>query len=147
TGQSEVRRSRRLSASFVATGGNYEDGFYWHFYQDGSLSCGGELTRVMNTTPLPPRRESPSRGGGARRLNAPFHQHIFVARIDPCIDGEKNTVYEVNTRPLPRGADNPHGNAFRAEATLLATEKAARRSVNAATARFWRIVNRGKRSR
>src|SRR5207248_3339367 len=37
TGQSEVRRSRRLSVSFIATVGNYEYGFYWHFGQDGAI--------------------------------------------------------------------------------------------------------------
>jgi primary-amine oxidase len=35
TNQSEVRRSRRLVTSFIATVGNYEYGFYWYFYQDG----------------------------------------------------------------------------------------------------------------
>ncbi len=33
TGLAEVRRSRRLSVSFICTVANYEYGFYWHFYQ------------------------------------------------------------------------------------------------------------------
>ncbi|GAA0163089.1 oxidase [Lithospermum erythrorhizon] len=33
TGLAEVRRSRRLTVSFVCTVANYEYGFYWHFYQ------------------------------------------------------------------------------------------------------------------
>ena len=33
TGHSEVRRSRRLVLSFIATIANYEYGFYWYFYQ------------------------------------------------------------------------------------------------------------------
>jgi primary-amine oxidase len=52
TGQSEVRRSRRLSISFIATVGNYEYGFYWYFYQDGSIQCEIKLTGIMNTTAL-----------------------------------------------------------------------------------------------
>ena len=36
TGHSEVRRSRRLVLSFIATIANYEYGFYWYFYQ---VSC------------------------------------------------------------------------------------------------------------
>ena len=32
-GHAEVRRSRRLVLSFVATVVNYEYCFYWHFYQ------------------------------------------------------------------------------------------------------------------
>jgi primary-amine oxidase len=147
TGQSESRRSRRLSVSFVATAGNYEYAFYWHLYQDGTIQCEVKLTGVMNTTTLRPGQKPAFGVEVAPRLNAPFHEHIFAARLDLSVDGEKNSVYEVNTAGLPRGEDNPHGNAFRAEATLLATEKAAQRDTNAATARFWRVVNPGSRNR
>ena len=41
-----------------------------------------------------------------------------------------NSVYEVNSVGVPTGESNPHGNAFVAEETLLATEKAAQRRVN-----------------
>jgi len=33
TGLAEVRRSRRLTVSFICTVANYEYGFFWHFYQ------------------------------------------------------------------------------------------------------------------
>ena len=147
TDQSETRRSRRLSVSFIATAGNYEYGFYWHLYQDGTIQCEVKLTGVTNTTALRPGQTSAFGVEVAPRLNAPFHQHIFAARLDMSVDGDKNSVYEVNTAGLPRGKDNPYGNAFRAEATLLATEKAAQRDINAATARFWRVVNSGSRNR
>jgi primary-amine oxidase len=147
TGQSEVRRSRRLSVSFIATVGNYEYGFYWYFYQDGSIQCEIKLTGIMNTTTLAPG-EKPLYGMEvAPRLNAPFHQHIFAARLVPGVDGPNNSVYEVNTVGVPTGAANPHGNAFVAEETLLATEKEAQRHVNSATARFWRVVNPSKKNR
>jgi primary-amine oxidase len=145
--QSEVRRSRRLSVSFIATVGNYEYGFYWHFLQDGSLHCEVKLTGVVNTTALKPGQKPAHGVVVAPQLNAPLHQHIFAARIDPCIDGEKNSVYEIDTVGLPRGDGNPHGNACRAQATLLATEKQAMRSTNATAARFWRIVNPGRKNR
>lgn len=141
TGQSESRRSRRLAVSFIATVGNYEYGFFWYFFTDGSIQCEVKLTGIMNTTGFKPDDEPRFGIEIAPRLNAPFHQHVFAARLDMRVDGDRNSVYEVNTVSLPRGPDNPHGNAFRAEATLLAGELAARRSVNGATARFWRIVN------
>src|SRR5579862_4913006 len=56
-------------------------------------------------------------------------------------------VYEVNTFGLPGGPANPYGNAFRAESTLLGTEKAAQRHVNTSTARFWRIANPNRHNR
>jgi primary-amine oxidase len=147
TGQSEVRRSRRLSVSFIATVGNYEYGFYWYFYQDGSIQCEIKLTGIMNTTTLAPGEESRYGVEIAPRLNAPFHQHIFAARLVASVDGSNNSVYEVNSVGVPTGAGNPHGNAIVAEETLLATEQQAQRRVNSATARFWRVVNPGKRNR
>src|SRR5580704_10295759 len=147
TGQSEVRRSRRLSISFIATVGNYEYGFYWYFYQDGSIQCEIKLTGIMNTTTLAPGEKSPYGVEIAPQLNAPIHQHIFAARLVPTVDGPNNSVYEVNSAGVPTGASNPHGNAFVAEETLLATEKEAQRRVNSATARFWRVVNPSKKNR
>ncbi len=141
TNQSEARRSRRLSVSFVATVGNYEYGFYWHLHQDGTIQCEIKLTGIMNTTALAPGQKLDYGIEVAPRLKAPFHQHIFAARLDVSLDADRNSVYEVNTVGVPTGPDNPHGNAFRAEPTLLATESQAQRSVNGATARFWRIVN------
>jgi primary-amine oxidase len=147
THQAEVRRSRRLSVSFIATVGNYDYGFYWHFYQDGSLQCEVKLTGIVDATALAPGKKSPYGVEVAPRVSAPLHQHLFVARIDPCIDGEKNSVYEVDTVSPPPGADNPHGNAMRVRATLLATEKQAMRSTEPDAARFWRIVNSEKKNR
>src|SRR5262249_53016071 len=57
TNQSEARRGRRLSVSFVATVGNYEYGFYWHLHQDGTIQCEVKLTGIMNTTALLPKQQ------------------------------------------------------------------------------------------
>ena len=147
TNQSEVRRSRRLSVSFIATVGNYEYGFYWYFYQDGNIQCEVKLTGIVNTTALKPGDEPTYGVEVAPRLNAPNHQHIFAARLVTCIDGPNNSVYEVNTSGLPIGPDNPHGNAFKAEETLLATEKEAQRRVNSNSSRFWRIKNLSRKNK
>jgi primary-amine oxidase len=147
TGQSEVRRSRRLSVSFIATVGNYEYGFYWYFYQDGSIQCEIKLTGIMNTTALAAGEQSKHGVEVAPRLNAPFHQHIFAARLVPTVDGPKNSVVEVNSMGAPTSATNPHGNAIVAEETLLKTEQEAQRRVNSGSARFWRVVNPGKKNR
>ncbi|MSR58057.1 MAG: primary-amine oxidase [Planctomycetaceae bacterium] len=147
TNQSETRRSRRLAVSFVATVGNYEYGFFWYLYQDGNIQCEVKLTGIMHTTTVAPG-EKPAFGTlVAPQLNAPFHEHIFAARLDMAVDGEENSIYEVNTVSLPSGPDNPYGNAFRAEHSLLAKESQAQRSVNGASARYWRIVNPNKTNR
>jgi primary-amine oxidase len=147
TGQSETRRSRRLVVSFIATAGNYDYGFFWNFYQDGMIQFEMKLTGIANTTALKPGERSQFGSEVAPHLNAPFHQHIFAARLDMAVDGEANSVQEVNTVSLPRGPENLHGNAFRAEVTPLKSELAAQRSVSSASARFWRIVNESRPNR
>jgi primary-amine oxidase len=147
TSDSQVRRSRRLSVSCIATVGNYDYGFYWYFYQDGSIQCEVKLTGIMNTTSLAPGETARYGVEVAPRLNAPLHQHIFAARLDMSVDGPENSVYEVNIVSEPTGSANPHGNAYRAESKLLARESEARRRVHAASSRFWRIVNHTHKNR
>ncbi|KAF0935821.1 hypothetical protein E2562_036305 [Oryza meyeriana var. granulata] len=48
TGLAEVRRSRRLTVSFMCTIANYEYGFYWHFYQDGKIEAEVKLTGILS---------------------------------------------------------------------------------------------------
>ncbi|HWW54000.1 MAG TPA: hypothetical protein VNY84_09530, partial [Acidimicrobiales bacterium] len=69
------------------------------------------------------------------------HQHLFCARLDVEVDGTTNSVYEIDVRTDPAGAANPWGNAFTAHATPLETEQAARRDVDPAHSRVWKIVN------
>jgi Copper amine oxidase, enzyme domain len=49
TGYSKVRRSRRLVVSFIATVGNYEYGFYWYFYLDGTIQLEVKLNGINGT--------------------------------------------------------------------------------------------------
>ncbi|MEL6490929.1 MAG: primary-amine oxidase [Cyanobacteria bacterium J06621_3] len=143
TEQTEVRRSRRLVISFIATVGNYEYGFYWYFYQDGTIQYEIKLTGVLSTAAVMPG-EVPKYGTlVAPQLNAPIHQHIFNVRMDMCIDGGNNSVYEVDIVP-EADEDNPYGNAFYAKSTLLPTEKAAQRLIDPMKGRYWKIVNPSK---
>jgi primary-amine oxidase len=142
-GSSEVRRSRRLVISFIATVGNYEYGFYWYLYLDGTIQLEVKLTGIMSTMAVDPARTEPLRHARmvAPGLAAPLHQHLFNARLDMEVDGPVNSVVEVDVVPLAPGPDNPLGNAFVAQARPLRTERAARRTVDPARSRTWRIVN------
>ncbi len=141
TGDVEVRRSRRLVVSFISTVGNYEYAFYWNFYQDGSLELEVKLTGIANTTAVNPGEQTAHGVEIAPQLIAPYHQHIFNARLDMSVDGQNNSVYEVNSTRTPRGDGNPHGNAFTAERALFESELDAGRLCNLATSRYWRIAN------
>jgi primary-amine oxidase len=144
TEQAEVRRSRRLVVSFIATVGNYEYGYFWYFYQDGTIQYEIKLTGIMNTAVAMPG-EKPKYGTlVAPQLYAPNHQHFFSIRLDMNVDGQRNSVYEVNTAAEPMGPENPFGNAFAAKATLLETEQQAQRIVDPFAGRYWKIVNSSK---
>ncbi|BBI32785.1 primary-amine oxidase [Cohnella abietis] len=141
TNDVEVRRSRRLVISSISTVANYEYGFFWYLYQDGNIQFEVKLTGILSTAGLHPG-EVPKYGTMiGSDLYAPNHQHFFNVRMDMTIDGNENSVYEVNVVPEEIGEGNPRENAFYAKSTLLETEKQAVRDIKLETARYWKIVN------
>ncbi len=137
----EVRRSRRLVVSSISTVENYEYGFFWYLYQDGTIQFEVKLTGILSLGAFPPG-ETPRYGNlVAPQLYAPNHQHFFNMRLDFDLDGATNTVYRVDVVPDPVDDTNPFDNAFHAQATPLRTEKEARGHLNLETARTWKIVN------
>jgi primary-amine oxidase len=142
-GSGEVRRSRRLVISSFSAIGNYDYGFFWYLYQDGTIAFEVKLTGVLSTGAVAPG-ERPTHGTlVAPGLNAMVHQHFFNMRLDFDVDGTDNSVDEVWTESLPPGDGNPHGNAFRPRRERLLTEQAAKRRVDTASARWWEVVNPG----
>ena len=148
SGRSEVRRSRRLVVSSIATVGNYEYGFYWYFYLDGSMQLEVKLTGIMSTMAVVDGDAGDHARMIAPGLAAPFHQHLFNVRLDMQVDGPDNEVYEVDAVPTgaPGSLENPWGNAFGTTVTLLESELEARRDVDASRSRTWRIANPSRRN-
>jgi primary-amine oxidase len=143
----EVRRMRRLVVSSIATIGNYVYGFYWHFYQDGKLELEVKLTGIISPGVVT-EGESPEYGVMvAPGIYGPNHQHFFTVRLDVTVDGPLNSVVECDSVRQPVGDDNPHGNAWVTEDTVLERESEAARTVDTGRARFWRIVNPDSRNR
>jgi primary-amine oxidase len=145
-GTTEVRRSRRLVISFVATVGNYEYGFFWYLYLDGNIQLEVKLTGIVSPMAVEPGVEPEFANVIAPGIAAPNHQHLFSARLDLDVDGPVNEVYEVESEQVPAGPDNPWRNAFRARKTRLGSELDARRETNGATSRSWRIENPASRN-
>ncbi|CAF1062278.1 unnamed protein product [Didymodactylos carnosus] len=140
-GRTQVRRSRRLVISTVATVGNYEYAMYWYLNQDGSLNYEVKLTGIIAPGAIGSGKTPVSGGLVAPGTYGPYHQHFFNVRIDWMLDGLKNSLVEVNCEPLPPGKDNLIGNAWTAKETILSTVGQARRTIESKTSRFWKIVN------
>lgn len=68
-------------------------------------------------------------------MYAPVHQHFFVARMDFCVDGEKNSIVEYNAKAETEGPHNPTLNGFYFEETALSSELHAIRDLSPETAR------------
>ncbi len=143
----EVRRSRRLVVSSISTVENYEYGFYWYFYQDGNIEFQVKLTGILSLGAAHPEEKLPHGSMVAPQVYAPNHQHFFNVRLDFDIDGERNTIHQVDIVPDPIAESNPYENGFRAKATVLRTEKQACANLNLGTARTWKISNPSRTNR
>ncbi len=149
-GSSETRRQRRMVISFFTTIGNYDYGFYWYLYLDGTIECEAKATGVVFTSAYPgPGYEgtNPYASQLAPGLGAPYHQHLFSARLDMTVDGPANLVEEIEVQRVPMGPGNPRGNAFTHRRTPLRTESAAQRLADPRKGRVWHITNPGSRNR
>ncbi|RWZ59279.1 primary-amine oxidase [Labedella populi] len=148
TGSNEVRRSRRLVISFFTTVGNYDYGFYWYLYLDGTIECEAKLTGVLFTSSFAGDAEDgtayPFASEVAPGLGAPYHQHLFSARLDMMVDGVANAVDEVDAVRLPVSETNPHGNAFTKRVTRIRGEAESGRTADASVARSWFVSSTEK---
>lgn len=147
TGVFEMRRSRRLVISFFATVGNYDYGFYWYFYQDGTIQLECKLTGIIQTSAVADGDTYPWGGMVTENLGGPTHQHFFNARLHMMVDGERNSVTEHEFVPRAMGAENPYGNVFDTTKRVLKTEQEAARNANGQTGRFWKVVNPNVKNR
>ncbi|MEM7337425.1 MAG: primary-amine oxidase [Actinomycetota bacterium] len=141
TGSVEVRRSRRFVVSSIATVGNYEYAFYWHFYLDGTIELLVKMTGILQTQAMNPGEVADQATMISPELAAPHHQHLFCFRLDFDLDDGPNTVSEVDVVALPEGPENPYSNAFDTVKTTFRSELEAQRLADPAASRSWVVEN------
>jgi len=141
TGKMRVVRSRRLVISSICTIGNYVYGFFWYFYQDGTIGVEVKATGIPFPSAVAPGRESVYGTIIAPGIESHVHQHAFSFRFDMCVDGPNNSVSEMEFEAAPVSATNPHGNAIRIVDRQLTHERDAAREMNLASARYWKVFN------
>ncbi|WP_250445123.1 primary-amine oxidase [Actinotalea sp. C106] len=145
-GSSETRRQRRMVISFFTTIGNYDYGFYWYLYLDGTIGFEVKATGVVFTSAYP-GKGYPYASELAPGLGAPFHQHLFSARLDMTVDGAANTVEELDFVRVPMGPGNLRGNAFAQQRTVLESESSAQRMAEPGVGRVWHVTNPSSHNR
>ena len=142
----EVRRSRRLVISFFTTVGNYDYGFFWYFYQDGTIQLEVKLTGIIQTAAIAPGKPYPWGGMVAEDLGGPTHQHFFNARLHMMLDGEGNTVTEHEFRPRPWERTIRTATCSTPRRGILSRERDAVREADGRTGRYWKITNPNQRT-
>lgn len=142
-GRNDSRWGRELVLSFVATISNYDYQLSWVFRQDGSIALESALTGIMLAKGVPAGAHAGHAHGHpvARGVAAPHHQHFFNFRLDLDVDGPENVVTETEVRAAPAGAGNPLGNVMLMSERALKSEAAAKRTLNLASARKWRVLS------
>lgn len=147
TGKVDVRRSRKLVISFIATVGNYHYGFYWNLFQDGHIEVDVKLLGIVQTRAVEAGEDTPHGTRIADSLVATYHQHLFCFRLDMEVDGWQNTVYQNDVDGLSVGPENPHGNAIGVTKNCIARENDGDWFTSPQTARSWSVVNPGRTNR
>ena len=141
---SEIRRSRRLVVSSFFTIGNYDYGLFWYLYLDGTIEFEAKLTGTLYLRAIHEGEETPYGALVAPGVNGMVHEHYFNIRLDMSIDGDDNTVVEVEAERIPAGSENPYGNAHTSKETIISSEINGARDLAPENGRFWKIINRSK---
>ncbi len=144
TERTENRRARRLVISSISTVGNYEYGSYWYFYLDGTIEFEMKATGIINTVGCEPGHPGKYGTEVSPGVVGQIHQHIFCARLDMSVDGDRNTVVECDTVAEPEGPNNPYGNAFYVHEKPLTAE--CGRPRNADAERYWKFCSTERRN-
>lgn len=104
---------RELVVQSIITVGNYEYIFAWLFRQDASLELETRATGILSTSLIDPGKTSDWGNVVSSGVLAANHQHLFSMRIDPMIDGPRNTIIQEDSISLPQSESiNPYGNAW-----------------------------------
>lgn len=146
TGTTDSRRQRRLVISFFVTVGNYDYGFYWYLYLDGKIEFEAKATGLVFTAAYD-ERTARYASELAPGLAAPYHQHLFCARLDMAVDDGPATASEIDVITLPVDENNPHGSAIGFTTTPLVSEKQARRRAENSVGRTWRVSSTTRTNR
>ncbi|NDJ24190.1 primary-amine oxidase [Nostoc sp. B(2019)] len=149
TQRNDVRRNRELVMTMTAAVDNYDYSVNWIFRQDGTLEVENELTGIVLAQGTAAEKQSEDNSYGrliAKNIVGVNHQHFFNYRLDMDVDGQANSVMEMNVKALPMDEKNPLGNAIAVAETPLAKETAAVRDIDMKHSREWMIVSADKQN-
>lgn len=145
TGRAVVTRNRELVVQFIITLANYEYVFAYKFDQAGGITIETRATGIVSCVNIDPGKTSNYGNVVNPGILAQNHQHIFCFRMDPAIDGHKNTVVQEESLPVPMNPKtNPNGNYYEVRQTPIETSQWADAAPH--NNRVFKIVNSSKKN-
>lgn len=140
TNNAVVARKREFIIQTIATVANYEYIINLKFVTDGSIDIETRATGILSTMPIDENVTVPWGTIVGPNVMAAYHQHILSFRIDPAIDGHKNTVVYDDVEKLPKHEiKNPFGVGFVTKRNYV--EKAGHIEQSPFTNRTYKVIN------
>ncbi|KAI1848680.1 hypothetical protein JX266_005539 [Neoarthrinium moseri] len=143
TGRAVVTRRRELVFQFIITLANYEYAFYYILNQAGGITVQVRATGIVSVVNIDEGKTSAYGNIVSPGALAQNHQHIFCVRIDPAIDGHRNTVVQEESLQVPMNPEtNPSGNYYEVVQTPITTSSGI--DADPQRHRIFKIQNRNK---
>ncbi|KIV86849.1 hypothetical protein PV11_02433 [Exophiala sideris] len=142
TGHAVVTRSRILVLQTIITVSNYEYIFAFQFGQDAGLNYEVRATGIVSTVPISVGDKVPFGTVVAPGVMAPYHQHLFSLRIDPAVEGYKNSLLVEESHPMPiqdPKVHNPFGIGYTTESQIVQSETGL--DLDHSVNRVFKIIN------
>ncbi|EGV60492.1 Cytochrome c oxidase subunit 1 [Yamadazyma tenuis] len=139
TDNAVVARRREFVVQTIATVANYEYILNLKFVTDGSIDIEVRATGILSTMPIDENVTVPWGTIVGPNVMAAYHQHILSFRIDPAIDGHKNTVVYDDVEKMPISKLNPYGVGFITKRNYI--EKAGSIDQSPFTNRSYKVIN------
>lgn len=144
---------RELVVRWISTIGNYDYIFDWVFAENGTIGINAGATGIeavkgvqARTMQDPTAREDTRYGTLIdHNIVGTTHQHIYNFRLDLDVDGEANTLTEIDPIVAPSSVAGPRTSTMQTTTRIAATEKQAAQKFDASTVRL--LSNTGKLNR
>ena len=135
---------RELVVRWISTVGNYDYIFDWVFAENGTIGINAGATGIEAVKGVKARTMQDASAAEDTRYGTLIdhnivgttHQHIYNFRLDMDVDGEANTLTEVDPVVVPNTAGGPRTSTMQTTTRIAASEKQAAQKFDASTIRL-----------
>lgn len=144
---------RELVVRWISTVGNYDYLFDWVFAENGTIGINAGATGIEAVKGVAARTmQDPSAAEDTRygtlldhHIVGTTHQHIYNFRLDLDVDGEGNSLAEIDPVVAPNTRGGPRTSTMQTLQRTVATEQQAAQKFDPSTIRL--LSNPGKRNK